>query len=156
MVIRSEEYIKEYHRRKSMEWRRANPERRAEQLRSWKGRNPEKVREQRRRHRERHPDAGKIYYEANRDKLRADAAKRRREKRDFLANYKRECGCQVCGENEPCCLDFHHLNNEDKDYTMGALRMYSEKTMLGEIQKCAVLCSNCHRKLHMGLIKLDN
>ncbi len=48
--------------------------------------------------------------------------------------------------------DFHHLNGEEKDYAMASLRMYSEKTMMKEVEKCAVLCSNCHRKLHAGLI----
>ena len=61
---------------------------------------------------------------------------------------KSEKGCLACKENDPCCLDFHHL--EDKNFSIGyaiAERFKWEK-IENEIKKCVVLCSNCHRKLH--------
>lgn len=123
--------------------------------RTWKQRNPEKVRAQRKRYVEKHPDVIARYREKNKEKILARAGERRKERKGFLADYKRDCGCRICAENEPCCLDFHHINGKEKDFTLATLRSYSEETMMKEINKCAILCSNCHRKLHAGLIKLE-
>lgn len=69
-----------------------------------------------------------------------------------IANeYKETHSCEKCGENDTCCLDFHHIDRDKKDDTISNLRnMGSEKKLLIEIGKCIVLCSNCHRKLHAG------
>lgn len=58
--------------------------------------------------------------------------------------------CEQCGENHPACLDFHHINPVSKDLEVSALvaRGHSIDRIKKEIEKCKVLCSNCHRKLH--------
>lgn len=84
--------------------------------------------------------------------------RRRSEKRDWYASYKSNLSCLICGENEPVCLDFHHKNPDEKDFSIGA-RMSSGvsiERMIQEIEKCVVLCSNCHRKIHAGLISLPH
>lgn len=70
--------------------------------------------------------------------------------REFLVEYKSKLFCAICGENHPATLDFHHVNPEEKDFRMAdAVKDgYSIKKILEEIQKCQVLCANCHRKLH--------
>lgn len=147
---------KESNKRAQQAWRERNPELHKQQALSWKKRNPDKVREQKRRYREKHADVIKLYREKNIDKIKENANKRRRERRDFLADYKSRYGCFICEEKESCCLDFHHVNGEDKGYTMASLRMYSIETMMIEIQKCIVLCANCHRKFHAGIIFLES
>jgi hypothetical protein len=58
--------------------------------------------------------------------------------------------CSECGENDINCLDFHHINPEEKDFTISFMLKsgYSIKRIQKEIEKCVVLCANCHRKHH--------
>lgn len=64
--------------------------------------------------------------------------------------------CVVCGENEPVCIDWHHLNPNTKSFTIGANLNIAKKLILAEIQKCICLCANCHRKVHNGKIHLQD
>jgi hypothetical protein len=57
--------------------------------------------------------------------------------------------CQRCGyEGFLAALEFHHVNPEEKDrtpanlFTGGAL---PEETIYAELDKCVLLCANCHR-----------
>lgn len=69
---------------------------------------------------------------------------------DFIKNHNK---CFFCKESTTCCLDFHHLNQDKKESTIAYLAGRGKKPqVLQEIQKCAVLCSNCHRKLHNNLL----
>ena len=64
--------------------------------------------------------------------------------------------CIVCGEDEPCVIDFHHLDESTKEGSINRMRMNAKKAdVLKEIEKCVTLCSNCHRKVHAGLINLS-
>ena len=67
--------------------------------------------------------------------------------------------CYVCGYNKYVgALDFHHLDPETKDYNIAQLRSYSFDAMKEELDKCVLLCKNCHSETHHGLIdpkKLD-
>ena len=47
-------------------------------------------------------------------------------------------------------LDFHHLNPSEKETTIARMtsNRYRINRVLDEIQKCIVLCSNCHREFH--------
>lgn len=65
-------------------------------------------------------------------------------------------GCVVCGELEVCCLDFHHIDPSQKKFEISQyLRgsaTYTFEEVISEISKCVVVCANCHRKIHAGLI----
>lgn len=63
--------------------------------------------------------------------------------------YKRDRGCQRCDEDNPTTLQFHHVRG-DKDSGVGAMiaNSYPEEDVLTEVEKCTVLCANCHRKEH--------
>lgn len=58
--------------------------------------------------------------------------------------------CEDCGiiDNQ-CIYDFHHIDPNTKDFSVSQLRvtMWSEKIQK-ELDKCLLLCSNCHRKRH--------
>lgn len=58
--------------------------------------------------------------------------------------------CSKCTENHPACLDFHHIDKSDKSINISKIgaRGWSLEKMMLEINKCILLCSNCHRKLH--------
>lgn len=64
--------------------------------------------------------------------------------------------CVVCGYcREIKALDFHHLDESTKKFGLsdrGMTRSW-EKTK-EEVLKCVLLCANCHREVHSGLISL--
>jgi 5-methylcytosine-specific restriction endonuclease McrA len=70
--------------------------------------------------------------------------------RQFIKDIKLNGKCYLCGEKRHYVLDFHHLVSEDKDSEIGLLvkRSSSRKRLISEIEKCIILCSNCHRELH--------
>lgn len=74
---------------------------------------------------------------------------RRREIQRWMDEYRATKQCP-CGESHPGCLDFHHLDPTAKDISVShvARRGWSRERILKELEKCQILCSNCHRKLH--------
>lgn len=73
--------------------------------------------------------------------------------RAYLDGIKSASGCLICGEREPVCLDFHHMDPSKKEFNLSKL-LRSQEKLANEVAKCVVLCSNCHRKLHKGLVQL--
>ena len=65
--------------------------------------------------------------------------------RGHLLTRLREHPCVVCGEADPVVLDFDHLGNKIREVTLVAIFSGREK-LLAEIDKCRVLCANCHRR----------
>ena len=74
--------------------------------------------------------------------------------RRLLSKYKAYCGCQICREKEPVVLDLHHIDPSIKEGDPSSFAAYSTEKLKREIRKCIVLCSNCHRKVHAGLISI--
>lgn len=58
--------------------------------------------------------------------------------------------CQDCGGVFPnCCYDFHHLDPAQKDYHIAQLlNARGFEASKEELDKCVLLCSNCHRIRH--------
>ena len=71
---------------------------------------------------------------------------RYKNKRNFVDSQR--TFCIKCGENRAHVLDFHHINPNEKEFTIGALRKGSKKVLQEEIDKCICLCANCHRDFH--------
>lgn len=71
-------------------------------------------------------------------------------KKDWFNEYKLTLKCKECGENHPAVLDFHHNNPNQKESEVSTMvyKNWSLNKIKEEINKCTVLCSNCHRKLH--------
>lgn len=90
----------------------------------------------------------------NPEKHREEAARRQKEQTEWIYSLKKEC--LICGENEPVCLDFHHKDPNEKDFTIGKHRNKSKENLLKEIEKCVCVCANCHRKIHAGIINLED
>ena len=59
-------------------------------------------------------------------------------------------GCELCGYNKCLAsLDFHHKNETNKEFGIGGLRReVGFKKLKEEIEKCEVICANCHRIVH--------
>jgi 5-methylcytosine-specific restriction endonuclease McrA len=75
---------------------------------------------------------------------------RRASLRAWLNEKKSEQSCAHCGESDPACLDFHHREPEIKEMAVGTMVTYGfgKDTLREELEKCDVLCANCHRKEH--------
>lgn len=59
--------------------------------------------------------------------------------------------CQQCGEKHPAALEHHHVNPHEKAFAVANWGRYPWPKVWHEIQKCIVLCCNCHRKLEWNL-----
>ena len=60
--------------------------------------------------------------------------------------------CADCGIiDDPCVYDFHHINPSSKEISFGSKRSLSFESIKDELDKCVLLCSNCHRKRHSKL-----
>ena len=55
-------------------------------------------------------------------------------------------GCVDCGEKDPICLDFDHRNPEEKSFSISEGYFKSEQELIEEVEKCDIVCANCHRK----------
>jgi len=69
-------------------------------------------------------------------------------KKDIVSKIKSQIKCQKCGECRDYTLDFHHLEPNEKEYTIAKMGTYNIERVLNEIKKCVVLCANCHREFH--------
>lgn len=74
---------------------------------------------------------------------------RRASLRKWVNEYKESAGCQSCGIDDPACLDLHHVEEEQKVKAIGKMITagFGKDALRQEIDKCEVLCANCH-KLH--------
>lgn len=91
----------------------------------------------------------KLHYKNNKkyyyDKSRAYLKKVQK----WFNEYKETLKCNRCPESRPWVLDFHHLNPNEKEGSISnMLSTSSRKKILAELDKCEILCSNCHRDLH--------
>ena len=91
-------------------------------------------------------------YSDRREYLIAAVQKRRKKIRKMAIEYKGR-KCQICGYDR-CeeAMEFHHLDPSGKDFGIsekGYTRGWKRVKM--ELDKCIMLCANCHREVHAGL-----
>ena len=104
--------------------------------------------------------ASKRHYEANKSQRIKDSHDRsviyRRKIDEYLDSLNMSCVC--CGENARECLDFHHVDPSTKEFSISYMKnkFASVDRLKGEISKCVVVCSNCHRKIHAGTLELKH
>ena len=73
-----------------------------------------------------------------------------------LKEYKSKCKCAVCGyfketrgkKFSTAVLNFHHHNSDKLENVGNMIKRYGWNTILKEIEKCIVICFNCHMELH--------
>jgi hypothetical protein len=97
-----------------------------------------------------------VWYPKNKQRrIELNRAWRAKIKQEF-SEYKSTLKCQLCPESESICLDFHHIDPTKKDRSVGEMFRYgpSMKQLMDEVDKCVVLCANCHRKVHAGIAQL--
>lgn len=87
--------------------------------------------------------------------------KRKRDTETYRNNIKRQLvdykggRCSICGYDKYIgALEFHHLNPNKKDFGIsGGTKSF--ETLRPEVDKCILVCSNCHREIHTNVIKIN-
>jgi hypothetical protein len=82
--------------------------------------------------------------------------KRRKDIKKELVEYKGGC-CIVCGYNKSLrSLHFHHLDPSKKDFSISRKwdKLGLNESVKKELDKCVLLCANCHGEVHDGSLKI--
>jgi 5-methylcytosine-specific restriction endonuclease McrA len=65
--------------------------------------------------------------------------------------YKGGC-CMFCGYHKyDGALEFHHLDPSQKDFSISTCKFADFDKVKSELDKCILVCANCHRELHANL-----
>jgi len=81
------------------------------------------------------------------DKVLQRTYQTRLRNRKYLWTYLLSHPCVDCGESDPIVLEFDHVRGEKhSDVGKMAHNTRSLKSIQTEIDKCDVLCANCHRR----------
>ena len=100
-------------------------------------------------------DTAKQSYLRHRDSIVAAVRARNDTNKNIFTKWKSKLSCVCCNEDYIKCLDFHHIDANDKDSDIsGMMSRYSFDSVMKEISKCIVVCSNCHRKIHGGILEI--
>lgn len=62
----------------------------------------------------------------------------------YKGNHCEKCGYDKCS----WAFDFHHLDKNKKDFTLSSCLTLSWDKIKKELDKCIMICANCHRELH--------
>lgn len=85
-------------------------------------------------------------------KCNSESATRAKQKRKKKCVEYKGGKCENCGYDKCInALEFHHRDPNEKDFNISTFgyRMSFEE-LKKELDKCALLCANCHRELHAG------
>lgn len=71
--------------------------------------------------------------------------------KQWYVDYKETLSCSRCSQDHPATLQFHHPS-DDKEYNVATMVCsgHGIESIKREIEKCIVLCANCHSILHWG------
>lgn len=64
--------------------------------------------------------------------------------------------CIKCGETNTHVLVFHHKNPNEKDFNIGHMKGNFENVIINELNKCDLLCVNCHHETHFNMTNNQN
>ncbi len=81
---------------------------------------------------------------------KAENQKKMRRRKKELVDRRKRNPCTICGGSfEPCQMDFDHIDPETKlSKVSDMLRGYTTKQIEEEMDRCQLLCAQCHRRKH--------
>lgn len=115
---------KQYSRTQSLKWYHANKEKAAEKAKKWRLNNLEYIK----------------------TKQREDKRARKLWAIDYLGG--KCCSCNLT--YHPSVYEFHHIDPTLKDRDPSKMLQLSLSKLQVELDKCLLLCANCHRLHHHG------
>ena len=83
----------------------------------------------------------------------SSSVKRMIRNREFIKEYKKDKKCEICGYHKyPEILMFHHKDRKTKSAGVNTLMktLKSLDIIKKEIEKCMILCPNCHNEIHLN------
>jgi predicted transcriptional regulator len=66
---------------------------------------------------------------------------------EYKGNECVDCGLNIV-DSHYSVFDFHHLNSNEKDVNFKRIKYQSWNKIVAELDKCVLLCANCHRLRH--------
>jgi hypothetical protein len=92
----------------------------------------------------------KQYLKKNKKYLKEKRQKEHKQYMILLHDLKIN-GCAICGYDKcDAVLQFHHVNPKDKLFSLHSQGSRKKETIIKEVNKCILLCFNCHMELHYG------
>jgi hypothetical protein len=75
----------------------------------------------------------------------------------LMLDYLKTTKCSACGYSKClACLEFHHVDSSDKIFQLSKMKGFSKglpNNVKDELDKCVVLCSNCHHDIHFNITR---
>jgi hypothetical protein len=65
--------------------------------------------------------------------------------------YKGSKCCLCAYDKCDAALEFHHVDPTQKDFALSAGKLKKFESSRAELDKCVLVCANCHREIHLGL-----
>ena len=99
------------------------------------------------------------YYKNHKEEMNQKNKIKYQKRKQWFVSYLSTKKCAHCDISDIECFELHHkipkgrLNGKRIDPVITTMLNHSEKKILKEIEKCIVLCANCHRKIHTKLRK---
>lgn len=80
-------------------------------------------------------------------KISRDSKEKSRKKtQKWIIDYLEKHPCKHCGETDILVLEFNHMENKKLAVSKLVSECYSLNTIKKEVDKCEVLCCNCHKR----------
>jgi len=88
----------------------------------------------------------------NKERAKENKNKRREKLRIYIKSFLEKHPCSKCDEADTRCLVFHHSDRKGKEKTISEMvkKVRSLENIQKEMDKCIVLCQNCHNRLHIS------
>ena len=84
------------------------------------------------------------------------AVTKRRKKLKIMSIQLKGGKCIFCGYSKYVgALELHHLDPSKKDFSLSVRGLTrSWEKIQSELDKCILVCANCHRELHVGILQI--
>ena len=87
------------------------------------------------------------HYRNNKDSYKARSKTARQKHKEYVRTIKEQTPCADCGQKyHYCVMDFDHRPGEEKYKEVCKLTSSSFRKLKEEIDKCDIVCANCHRQ----------
>lgn len=89
------------------------------------------------------------YHAGDKARIRRNMASVIDRYRAYIWSVLTASSCVDCGESDPLVLEFDHIDPTTKHMHIADMRYHSVERTKGEVEKCEVVCANCHKRRTM-------